>query len=43
MCANKGQIGHLLAGAGVTESVFALQSMLTGRVPGLMNFDIGWS
>lgn len=43
MCANKGQIGHLFSGAGVVESVFALQSMMTGRVPGLLNFDIGWS
>ena len=43
MCANKGQMGHLASGTGVTESIFALQSMLTGRVPGLVNFDIGWS
>ena len=43
MCANKGQMGHLASGTGVTESIFALQSMLTGRVPALVNFDIGWS
>ena len=41
--ANKGNIGHMVAGAGLTESAFAIQSMITGRVPAIRNLSLGWN
>lgn len=41
--ANKGHVGHMVAGAGLTESAFAIQSMVTGRVPLIRNLALGWN
>jgi 3-oxoacyl-[acyl-carrier-protein] synthase II len=37
--APKGQLGHLLGGAGAVETILALQSLRAGRVPCSMNAD----
>lgn len=41
--ANKGNIGHLVAGAALTESVIAIQSLLRGQVPPICNLSADWS
>ena len=35
--ANKGNIGHMVAGAGLTESIFAIKSFETNIVPAIKN------
>ena len=39
MYAPKGQLGHLLGGAGAVETILALQSLRAGLVPCSMNSD----
>jgi 3-oxoacyl-[acyl-carrier-protein] synthase II len=37
MVSNKGQIGHMMSGAGIVETIYTLQSMRDGMVPGNAN------
>ena len=37
--APKGQLGHLLGGAGAVEAIIALQSLRTGTIPCSVNAD----
>ena len=39
VCAPKGQLGHLLGGAGAVEAIIALQSLSAGLVPKSLNAD----
>ena len=39
VCAPKGQLGHLLGGAGAVEAIIALQSLRAGLVPKSLNAD----
>ncbi len=39
ICANKSQTGHLLGAAGGMESVFTVQALCTGWVPGTINYE----
>ncbi len=39
VCAPKGQLGHLLGGAGAVEAIIALQSMREGITPRSLNAD----
>ena len=41
--ANKGNIGHMVAGAGITESLFAMQTFRTSMVPAIKNISSDWS
>lgn len=37
--ATKGNTAHLVAGTAITESAFAIKSMVTGKVPAIRNLD----
>ena len=37
LSSNKGNVGHLLGGAGALESIFALKSLESGVIPGTLN------
>ena len=39
VCAPKGQLGHLLGGAGAVETILALQALRHGVLPGSLNAD----
>ena len=39
VCAPKGQLGHLLGGAGAVETILALQALRHGVMPGSLNAD----
>ena len=39
VCAPKGQLGHLLGGAGAVETILALQALSHGVMPGSLNAD----
>jgi len=39
MVSNKGQIGHTMAGAGIVETIYTLQSMRDSQVPGNANLQ----
>ena len=39
VCAPKGQLGHLLGGAGAVETILALQALRHGVLPGSINAD----
>ena len=39
VCAPKGQLGHLLGGAGAVETILALQALHHGVMPGSLNAD----
>jgi 3-oxoacyl-[acyl-carrier-protein] synthase II len=39
VCAPKGQLGHLLGGAGAVETILALQALRYGVLPGSLNAD----
>ena len=39
VCAPKGQLGHLLGGAGAVEAIIALQSLSAGLIPRSVNAD----
>ena len=41
--ANKGNLGHMVAGAALTESIFAIKAMQTGKVPAIKNLSADWS
>ena len=41
--ANKGNVGHMVAGAAITESLFAMQTFRTGIVPAIKNLSADWS
>jgi len=41
--ANKGNIGHMVAGAALTESIFAINSFKTEVIPAIKNLSADWS